>query len=297
MLFDQFLHHVHQSIQFYPSLPAETNYQMSSRYIFLFITAITANTSIAQIRSEVVNAEFSFAATAKAFTMKKAFLENMDSTAVVFEQGQILNGIEYWSKAAESPGKLLWHPAFNGMSQAGDLGFTTGPWEYHAKPESPVIASGQYTTVWKKNKNGEWKFLVDLGVDYSINMFGQQRLSASETFVPAKKNDTSALNIEYKFLELFTADKQKAFEQSVYYNTWLNTDGRQPLQLAALVLPELSKLPETLSFKPVAGGMSSSRDLAYVYGVISYGEKQENYLRIWGHTKDGWKIIVQVIKK
>ncbi len=270
---------------------------MNRKYILAIVTIFICNVSIAQTRSEVVHAELSFAATAKAFTVKRAFLENMDSTAVVFERGQVLNGFDYWSKATESTGKLLWHPSFNGLSQAGDLGFTTGPWEYRNTLQDSVVANGQYTTIWKKNRSGEWKFLVDLGVDYGGNMFNRQALSSSETFIPTKKNDTSALAIENKFLEGFVKNKQKAFEQSVYYNTWLNTDGRQPLQLAALVLPELSKLPDSISFQPVAGGMSSSHDLAYVYGTVSYENKKENYLRVWGHTKDGWKIIIQVIKK
>ncbi|MCG2617053.1 hypothetical protein LZZ85_22345 [Terrimonas sp. NA20] len=266
-------------------------------YFNFFLVAMTSHVCLAQTRSEVVRAELSFAATAKEFTMKRAFLENMDSAAVVFGEGKIYNGFEYWNKATETPGKLLWHPAFNGLSQAEDLGFTTGPWEYRATLADSVIASGQYTTVWKKNKKGEWKFLADLGVDYRGNLFGQQSLSTSEVFISAKKNDTSALAIEKKFLETFAVHKQKAFEQSVHYNSWLNTDGKHPVQLAALVLPELAKLPDTISFQPVEGGMSSSRDLAYIYGTVTYGQKQENYLRIWGHTKDGWKIIVQVIKK
>lgn len=296
MRFHQFLQYAPQSIQFSVSLQAEMN-SMSVKYILAVLTIIIGKVSIAQTRSEVVNAELSFAATAKAYTMKKAFLENMDSAAVVFERGQILNGFEYWSKATETTGKLLWHPGFNGSSQAGDLGFTTGPWEYRATLQDSVVANGQYTTIWKKNRNGEWKFLVDLGVDYRGSMFGQQTLSSCETFISAKKNDTSALAIESKFLEHFARNKQKAFEQAVHYNTWLNTDGRQPLQLAALVLPELSKLPDSISFHPVTGGMSSSRDIAYVYGTVIYEKKKENYLRVWGHTKDGWKIIIQVIKK
>ncbi len=268
-----------------------------TRIRILLATTMISSISVAQTRSEVVQAELSFAATARSSTMKKAFLENMDSAAVVFEQGKIFNGFEYWTKAAESRGKLLWHPAFNGLSQAGDLGFTTGPWEYRATMADSVIACGQYTTVWRKNKKGEWKFLVDLGVDYLGNLFDSQPLSSSEIFVPAKKNDTSALAIEQRFLEKFLLGKQKAFEQSIHYNSWLNTDGQHPYQLAALVLPELAKLPEGISFQPVTGGMSSSRDLAYIYGTVSYDGKQENYLRIWGHTKDGWKIILQVIKK
>ena len=60
---------------------------------------------------------------------------------------------------------LSWYPAVAGMARAGDLGYTTGPWEFKndihdAKP----VAWGHFLTVWKKQADGSWKFAIDLGI-------------------------------------------------------------------------------------------------------------------------------------
>src|SRR4030095_6707625 len=62
---------------------------------------------------------------------------------------------------------LAWQPAFAQIAEAGDLGFTTGPWEFKndindAKP----AGYGHFVTVWKKQTDGSWKFLADLGISH-----------------------------------------------------------------------------------------------------------------------------------
>ena len=60
---------------------------------------------------------------------------------------------------------LAWQPSFAGMAASGDMGFTTGPWEAKAdiKDEKPS-GVGHFVTVWKKQADGSWKFVVDLGI-------------------------------------------------------------------------------------------------------------------------------------
>lgn len=60
---------------------------------------------------------------------------------------------------------LSWQPIFAAVSLAGDLGYTTGPWEFKkdikdAKPS----AFGNFMTVWRKQADGNWKFALDLGI-------------------------------------------------------------------------------------------------------------------------------------
>src|SRR5262249_31911941 len=62
---------------------------------------------------------------------------------------------------------LAWQPAFAGMAASGDMGFTTGPWEFKGdiKDEKPV-GYGHFVTVWKKQADGSWRFVVDLGISH-----------------------------------------------------------------------------------------------------------------------------------
>jgi len=62
---------------------------------------------------------------------------------------------------------LAWQPSFAGMAESGDMGFTTGPWEFKGdvKDEKPS-GYGHFMTVWKKQADGSWKFVVDLGISH-----------------------------------------------------------------------------------------------------------------------------------
>ena len=58
---------------------------------------------------------------------------------------------------------LSWSPNFAGVSQAGDLGYSIGAFEFTMDdPEgNPVTRNGKYTTVWKKQEDGQWKVVSD----------------------------------------------------------------------------------------------------------------------------------------
>ena len=56
---------------------------------------------------------------------------------------------------------LEWYPLKVEVSKSGDLGYTFGNWTFtNAKGEKSY---GNYMTVWKKQNDGNWKFLLDGG--------------------------------------------------------------------------------------------------------------------------------------
>ena len=60
---------------------------------------------------------------------------------------------------------LTWTPIKADMSASGDLGYTYGTYIYTAKnKEGKLVANhGKYTSIWKKQKDGRWKVVVDMG--------------------------------------------------------------------------------------------------------------------------------------
>jgi hypothetical protein len=60
---------------------------------------------------------------------------------------------------------LTWRPVFGSVATSGDLGFTIG--EYIATGRGPSGAAvqrfGKYLTVWHRQSDGGWKFVVDGG--------------------------------------------------------------------------------------------------------------------------------------
>jgi ketosteroid isomerase-like protein len=60
---------------------------------------------------------------------------------------------------------LTWTPVHAEMAASGDLGYTYGNYIYTAKnKEGKLVANyGKYTSIWRKQKDGQWKVVVDMG--------------------------------------------------------------------------------------------------------------------------------------
>ena len=63
-------------------------------------------------------------------------------------------------------GQLNWAPEFADIAVSGDLGYTTGPWEFRRSPKDAPVAFGHYVTLWRKQNNGAWKVEVDIGIGH-----------------------------------------------------------------------------------------------------------------------------------
>ncbi|HYM78821.1 MAG TPA: nuclear transport factor 2 family protein [Candidatus Dormibacteraeota bacterium] len=61
--------------------------------------------------------------------------------------------------------RLSWTPVGADISTAGDLGYTYGNYEFSSKGKDgkPVVQHGKYTSIWKLQKDGSWKVVLDMG--------------------------------------------------------------------------------------------------------------------------------------
>ncbi|MFT3822981.1 MAG: nuclear transport factor 2 family protein [Chitinophagaceae bacterium] len=267
---------------------------MKKAILFLLASA-AIQISSAQKAKEVVNAELAFAKLAVDSGMKPAFLHFLDSNGVVFNRGVISNGIRQWQAIADAPGKLLWQPSYAVIAASGDMGFTTGPFEFRRTMNDTVSSSGQYATIWHKNNKGEWKFLADLGINYAPSQFNVQQLQYIKASL-TPSSDTGILQTEQAFIEHFNTDSVKAFLQVLHPEAWFNIAGKPPVHTQQAITEALAKIPQQLVFVPAGSGIAASKDFAYVYGTVLYSNRKENYLRAWIHTQSGWKLLLQVLK-
>lgn len=82
--------------------------------------------------------------------------------------GPIVSGKENIRKALGPWGpdiSLTWTPVRAEMAASGDLGYTYGTYVFKAngKDGKPVASYGKYATIWKKQKDGSWKVVMDTG--------------------------------------------------------------------------------------------------------------------------------------
>ena len=101
--------------------------------------------------------------------MNHAFLSYADDDAVVLKPNSYpIRGIDKLRKRyskQDTAFVLTWKPLYADIAASLELGYTYGTWEYKTKDENgnPVKYYGTYVTIWKKNKEGKWKFVLDTG--------------------------------------------------------------------------------------------------------------------------------------
>ncbi len=70
---------------------------------------------------------------------------------------------ERQAKRTDTTYILTWEPMYARAAESGELGYTYGTWEFKLKASPDKISKGTYTTFWKKNQKGEWKYVLDMG--------------------------------------------------------------------------------------------------------------------------------------
>ena len=60
---------------------------------------------------------------------------------------------------------LSWAPVGADISASGDLGYTYGTYEFRSRDKEgkPHVEFGKYTSIWKLQKDGSWKVVLDMG--------------------------------------------------------------------------------------------------------------------------------------
>jgi ketosteroid isomerase-like protein len=59
---------------------------------------------------------------------------------------------------------LIWNPLKSEIASSGEIGYTFGEWKYFMKDSINSDTSyGNYMSVWKKQDDGSWKFVIDGG--------------------------------------------------------------------------------------------------------------------------------------
>jgi ketosteroid isomerase-like protein len=61
----------------------------------------------------------------------------------------------------DSTRRLRWEPDTAIVAAAGDLAYTLGHWESVAGDS--VLGRGNYVTIWRRQSDGTWKAVVDIG--------------------------------------------------------------------------------------------------------------------------------------
>jgi hypothetical protein len=241
----------------------------------------------------LIQAEKNFAAYSVNHSTKEGFLQFMDSAAIMFDKGKPVNGFQLWATRKQNTAVLNWRPQLAAIATSGDLGFTTGPWTFQRSAQDTVIARGQYSTIWHLDKNGEWKFLVDLGVSDTPPLTDTNVIQASVPVSTIRGTIASLEKAENNFIA--TNGVKMKYKKYLSLNACLLRNGISPATLPDDYAAALINTPDSIQYSLNGSGIASSGDFGYVYGTTVVNGKTDNYLRVWRNEKAGWKIVLEVL--
>lgn len=254
---------------------------------------------------DIVAAELAFAKTAKDKNTRAAFIESFAKDGVVISKGRFVNAIEQWQKFPEDSALLGWWPVFADVASSGDLGYTTGPYEFYADRQgSPPVGFGYYSTVWKK-ENGEWKAACDIGISLRQPDSAGTSVSFAQVVGQQSENKTATEKIrsaEQRYTELLN-QSNTSFSPDYFANEFRL---HRPFTVPINTKESLSAFDERdkkFLFEPVDAQVSADGDMAFSYGNVSIeistnGNKRTvaaNYMRVWKNLNGEWKIVLDVI--
>lgn len=101
---------------------------------------------------------------------REGWLDYFAEDAAIFPPaGPIVRGLaairSHYERTGFDPRGLTWEPVHAEIAASGDLGYTYGTWRFTGTSAdgAAVTRTGKYTTIWRKQADGSWKLVVDIG--------------------------------------------------------------------------------------------------------------------------------------
>jgi len=279
--------------------------------LFSFIAALSVDEAKSQITNPdlkaIVDTERAFAKMARDQNTRDAFLFYMaDSVVTSGKEGPII-GKENFKQQKVTNSWLNWDIAFADVDASGTLGYTSGPWEFRTnKTDDKPTAYGEFNSIWRKQANGSWKNILDIGVSHGKGPSVESTKMYASTIYPGSQKTVTTgkelIVLEKIFISEFTENPKKVYQKYLSKESRIIHEGQLPIttieQKQKFILQ-----PEPLSNIILIGGyLPPSGDLGYVYGKATIQvnkngnteSKTATYLRVW-KKKNSWKIVLDVL--
>lgn len=255
----------------------------------------------------LVETELAFAAAARARGIKDSFIEYAAEDGLLFRRTAV-NAREFWRQANPAPtGLLSWYPTYADVSRAGDVGWTTGPWEFCGKPDDREASGhGHFVTVWRRQADGTFRFALDMGVGHAAPAAPEKTLafpaSAKQGGAAGSEKEAEAARAGIVAAEAEIAAESaakgsgRALLARASEELRLYRQNVSPLVGKAAAAPALEKEASRLTFSMAGAGASRSGDLGYAYGTYDTGDHEPggHFMRIWKRQGGRWRVVLEV---
>ncbi|MBX2921219.1 MAG: hypothetical protein KF746_03430 [Chitinophagaceae bacterium] len=144
-----------------------------ARYLFCVVLILTLYGCMLEFREEkervnalnaILQADVDFSNRSKEVGMRKAFLEFINDEGILLRPGRMpivgADAVDFITSVNDSTFELTWKPEGGNVSRSYDMGYTYGIYEMQVEDSTH---KGTYVTIWEKQSNGDWKFVLDSG--------------------------------------------------------------------------------------------------------------------------------------
>ncbi len=255
----------------------------------------------------VVEAERAFAAFTAENGMPEGFSQFAADDGVVFAP-QAVNAKELYAGREAGTALLTWQPVYAEIASSGDLGWTTGPWEFRRKPtDETATAFGHYNTIWKIQPDGTWKFVIDFGCNHEAH---RSRPDSLQTKLIERASESAAVDSEKALKDLEAMERQfssvcasggakHAYGEFAADDLRYYRNGEFPMQGLAPIRGKLEEVTGKFSWVPTLVDVSRAGDLGYAYGVSTLAVGDEltrfSYMHIWRKDPAGqWRLALDI---
>lgn len=275
---------------------------------FLVITALTQQ-HVSPALMGLANAERAFAKLSVEKGVRDSFIANFADDGINFTPHPTKTKEAYAKRPAPPsppPITLNWSPIYGDIAQSGELGYTTGPFLItDNSPAKRPPQHGMYSSIWKKQADGSWKVLVDLGIQLNSAV---APLEAPFQSALQWKVKIGKPNAAESLADLLKADRA-FFAGSVKSGTdaWLkflsddariHRNGMFPLVGKPSFSPWIEKQTAAITGEPIKADVAASAEFGYSYGKYELKtDKPEKgyYVRVWKRdAKGNWRIVFDV---
>lgn len=280
---------------------------MKGVYLLAFITVVPAQL-FAQPDADLkamVDAEKAFIQMARVENRRDAFLFFLSDSAVTQGPDGPVKGKARLQQQPVTEDWLDWEVGYSDIAASGDFGFNSGPWNYRPKKtDEKPIAFGEFNSVWKKQPDGSWKNVLDIGISHGPPAPGEKVVWSTSTRPPRKRRDSGGdvFQVEKEFQDAVSVSKSDAYQKFLSSEARLMVSGHLPFTGPGLD-NYLSACPSATQTNIIGGETARSNDMGYVYGTATVtfakGDVKESktatVVRVWKREDARWKIVLDVL--
>lgn len=255
----------------------------------------------------MADAERAFSARATAIGVRDAFIEFFADESVNFQPDPGPARERLKKQPPPPPGRpaFTWEPRTGDMAASGDLGWLTGPVKFPLADGS--IRHGCYFSVWKKQADGSFRVILDIGVQPPGEVafapgFVRAPSRAAGT-PPASRGDAerTLLEADKAFSAAIAKDgAAAAFGRVMHPQGRLHRNGFQPMTSRDEAAKWMAAQVKGMTSEPIKSETGASGDLGYTWGKTTVtgadGKPADGYyVRLWTFdAAKGWQLVADI---